>query len=122
MRTKSRILACSCSLLSLAATFAPAQSLQLVEGAYEASLADVAFPRTPFGTILIGLCGDCEQQTVPTDDDTRYVGSHGEVSLTVFLAEIGEMRQSEESVRKTMVNVYYSLDTKRATRVSLSPL
>lgn len=120
---KSNLL-CSllCSLLGLASAFASAHTLRLIEGAYEAGLSDVIFPQNAFGMILIEPCADCDQHVVPADDKTRYFGSRGEVELAAFLTEIEEMRQTDESAQQTMVNIYYSIDTGRATRVSLAPL
>jgi hypothetical protein len=114
-----RIIPLTLALLSLSA--AAGQTLKLVDGAYEAVLADVTFPSSTAGNLVVKMCATCDAQVLPVDSGTAFVGANGPVPLQDFLEKVAELRQTPNGNQTTAVGVFYNLETNRITRVSLHP-
>lgn len=108
------------TLASLAFGAASAATLELVEGAYEAVLSEVTFPRSAVGTLIVRMCDSCDPYSLRVEPSTVYVGTSGPTSRMEFLAEVEEIR-NEGGAETTFVGVFYTLGTDRVTRVSLHP-
>lgn len=98
-----------------------AQTLQLVEGAYELLLADVTLPSSSAGNVVFKMCANCDTQILAVDSGTSYVAQTGPISLDDFRATVAEIRQAPDGNQTTAVGVFYNLETNRVTRVSLHP-
>jgi hypothetical protein len=107
------------TLACLCMTAVAARTLELIEGAYEAVLADVIFPAHIAGDLIVRLCPDCEPHVLPVESGTAYIGSTGPMSLEEFLADVDVIRRTPDGNSTTAVGVFYSLETNRVTRVSL---
>jgi hypothetical protein len=114
-----RLIAIAIASVSLNA--GAAQTLQLVEGAYELLLADVSFPSSIAGNVTFKTCSSCDTQVRPVDSGTEFVGPAGPVSLDEFRAAVAELRSAPNGNQTTAVGVFYNLETNRVTRVSLHP-
>jgi hypothetical protein len=112
-------------LLLMAATVllagaAPAKTLELVEGGYEAVLGDVSFPGSSAGLVVFKMCPTCESRALPADARTVYVGADGrQKPLAEFLDEVAALRATAGGDRTTAVGIFYDLEARRVTRVRL---
>jgi hypothetical protein len=101
---------------------ASARTFEAVEGAYEAVLADVVLPGSVAGTLIIRMCATCDAMSLPVSAATGYVGPNGQsLELADFLESAVELRRVPGGEQTTGVGVFYNLETKRVTRVSLHP-
>jgi hypothetical protein len=99
---------------------ASARTFEALEGAYEAVLADVTFPSSIAGTLIVKMCSTCEATALSVDSGTVYVGTNGRpLPLAEFLESVAALRQAPGGEQGSAVGVYYSLETNRVTRVSL---
>lgn len=106
--------------LGFSMAIASAQSLEMVEGAAELSLADISFPGTPGGTVSFTSCETCDIKRLQVDSATVYIGLSGQVTLTEFLNDVAELRTTEAG-SQTAVGLFYGLISNRVTRIRLSP-
>lgn len=106
--------------LGLSMAIASAQSLELVEGAAELSLADISFPGTPGGSVSFTTCETCDIKRLQVDSATVYIGLSGQVTLTEFLNDVAGLRTTEAG-RETFVALFYGLNSNRVTRIRLYP-
>ena len=114
-----KIIPLALTLVSISA--AAGQTLELVDGAYEAVLADVTFPSSTAGNLVVKMCATCDGQVLPVDSGTAFVGTTGPMPLQDFLEQVAELRQTSNGNYSTAVGVFYNLETNRITRVSLHP-
>jgi hypothetical protein len=96
-----------------------ARTLEMQEGAYEVVLADVRFPGSTAGTLIIRTCATCDPIALTVSSATSYVGTTGPMTLADFLDDVERLRASERANRTTGVGVYFELGSTRVTRVSL---
>jgi len=96
-----------------------ARTLEVVEGSYEAILANVVVPQSTPGSLTVSSCASCPAVTLITDSDTIYVGISGIVSLQDFRTEVAALRETITGNQTTAVGVFYQAGTNRVTRVSL---
>jgi hypothetical protein len=110
-------------LIAVAATLigtAGARTLEIVEGAYETVLADVTFPGSIAGTLILKMCDTCDAKALAVDSGTVYVGPDGQRKpLAEFLDDVARLRAAPGGEQSSAVGVFYSLETDRVTRVRL---
>jgi hypothetical protein len=106
--------------LGLSLTIAAAQSLVLVEGTAEMTLADIDFPNSAGGFVSFTTCETCESKRMQLDSQTVFVGLSGAVPLSEFLTAVAELR-STEAGSETFVGLFYDLNNNRVTRIRLYP-
>lgn len=110
-------------LIAVAGTLigtAGARTLEVVEGSYEAVLADVTLPGGIAGTLIVKMCSTCESTSLRVDSGTVYVGADGKQKpLADFLTDADLLRDTAGGERTTGVGVFYELETGRVTRVRL---
>ena len=108
------------TLLGLASLANAQSSFQLVEGGFELTLADVTLPNSTAGTMIVQECASCDRQSLLVNASTVYRLPTGDVSLADFRAAVNELMLTVDG-RETYVSVFYNLQTRRVTRVSLHP-
>jgi hypothetical protein len=109
--------------LGLALTLAAgavANDFELIEGAYELSLANVILPDSQGGVVVFKTCRDCESAGRAVSSRTRYLLGERELALPDFLAAVDEIRASP-SGKSAFVGVYYDLKTNAITRIVVIP-
>jgi len=105
-----------------AATSASAtRVLELIEGAYEAFLADVVLPASTAGFVTLPPCSTCPPISLGVDASTLYVVESSAVAFPDFVVEANTLARSGRA-RRAAVYVFYDLDTKRVTRLVLDDL
>lgn len=107
-------------LLGFTALANAQQGLQLVEGGYELTLADITFPNSTAGTMIVQECDECDRRSLQVSSGTIYSLPSGNVALSDFLEVVAELRLTEQG-HATYVSVFYDLQTRRVTRVSMHP-
>jgi hypothetical protein len=96
-----------------------AQTLQIIEGAYELTLGNVYFPSSTVGSVIFRSCAQCESRTLRVDTGTRYLTARGTQPLPDFLDQVAELKTLEIVNDHTPVTVFYSMDSGRVTRISV---
>ena len=97
-----------------------AQDLELVEGAHELALGNIAFPGSAAGTLIFKSCDTCEPQAYPVTSSTSYFAPEGPLMLSEFLTRVAELRERPNGEANTSVTVFRSLATDRVTRIKLN--
>lgn len=92
--------------------------LELIEGAYEAILADVVLPASTAGFVTVPPCSTCPPTTLGVDAQTVYLLENRAVPFVDFVDAAGTVQRSGRA-RRAAVYVFYDLDTKRVTRLVL---
>lgn len=109
-------------VLALAAV-APAgavRTIESVEGAREVTLANLVLPASATGRLSFRPCPTCTPINFQVNGNTTYSFGDGKpMSLSDFRDAVTQLRQ-RSGARMNGV-VFYSLATKRVTRVVLSP-
>lgn len=99
---------------------ANARTLEIVESAYEAVLAEVNFPGNAAGTLVVRLCASCDPKAMLVSPATVYIGPEGRsLALADFLERVAALRQSADGNQTTAVTVFYDPESNRVTRVSV---
>ena len=102
------------------AGLADSRTLEIVESAYEAVLADVSFPGNAAGTLVVRMCASCDPIALQVSPSTAYINTNGRaLALPDFLERVAELRQAAGANRTTGVGVFYTPDSTRVTRISL---
>lgn len=101
------------------AGLASAQSLTLIEGAYELHLKDMIFPGGSTGSLIIRRCDTCDTESLRITLTTTYSTSKGRVPLTEFQQQVKDVRAETGFDTVIPVTVFYSLDSGDVTRVAL---
>lgn len=94
--------------------------IEQIERSYELRLADVTLPRSSVGSVTFKACEECSIETVPVTSSTSYFVGEREVTL----AELTEQARfaggnASATGNWTQLMVFYSVNTKRATRLVL---
>ena len=103
---------------------AGARTIEMLDGAYEATLNEVTLPGGAAGTLIFRpSCSSCEPRVHTVDSDTTYhIGpARRALPLAEFLAQVAELRQLTGSEQAIAVGIFYSLDTNRVTRIRVYP-
>lgn len=95
--------------------------LEQIEGAYEASLADVVMPASAAGYVIFPTCSTCGRISLGVTSETTYLIERAPVPLADFLEAADAFAQSSRASRAA-VYVFYDLETKRVTRLVLDEL
>jgi hypothetical protein len=98
---------------------ASAQSLVLLEGAWELTLDKVTFPGIAAGSLIFSRCDSCRPEAARVTADTTYSTSQGRVILREFEQRVTEARAATALEGIVPVTVYYSLESGEVTRVAL---
>jgi hypothetical protein len=106
--------------LLLAAGAAAQNDFELIEGAYESSLANVIMPNNAGGVVVFKTCRACESTGRAVDSRTRYLLGDRELPLADFLVAVEEIRASP-GAQAAFVGVYYDLKTNAITRIMVVP-
>lgn len=120
---RNRITHCLVALTAvgaLAASQAPARTLEIVETAHEAALGDVTFPTSTAGTVIFRSCASCDPVALPVSSATRYIGPQGPVPLADFLLQMAELRQGATASEAILVTVFRRADDGRVTRIRVA--
>jgi hypothetical protein len=96
-----------------------AQSLVLLEGAWELTLNNVTFPGVAAGSLILSHCDNCQPEAARVTPDTTYSTSRGQVPLSEFRQRVTEVRAATVLEGIVPVTVYYSLESGDVTRVAL---
>ena len=113
------ILGVALALAAVAAAGA-ARTIEYVEGAYEVSLTDVTLPASTSGRLRIRTCATCSQITLQINASTVYrFGGGKPLSLADFQKAVTQLQQKPNAHANGVV--FYSLATKRVTRVVFTP-
>ncbi|HZF28849.1 MAG TPA: hypothetical protein VE907_07015 [Gammaproteobacteria bacterium] len=118
----TRIISAVALALALAAVgnAGAARTIEYVEGAYEVMLADLVLPASASGRLSVRTCATCARINVQVNANTEYSFGGGKpMSLADFQTAVTQLRQRPGAVVGGVV--FYSLATKRATRVVLTP-
>jgi hypothetical protein len=91
------------------------RSLEMIEGAYEAVLADVTFPARPVGNLIVRPCTGCDPVVLSVDASTVYETSAGPVTLPELMDLVDGLRRSAPGAG-TAVTVFFALDSNKVTR------
>ena len=95
-----------------------AQSLEIIEGAYELTLADISFPSSSFGTLTFRDCANCAPTSLSVEAETTYATAQGQLPLPAFLSRVAELGNLG-AAGATPVTVFYSLASGKVTRVEV---
>lgn len=98
---------------------AGAQTLEVIERAYEATLETTSFPTSTVGTLTLRVCDTCELVAMQVSPDTAYIAPDGSMALGEFLAYVDTLRHAPASETTTYVAVFQSIADGRVTRVKL---
>jgi hypothetical protein len=99
---------------------ASARTLEIVEGAYEAALADVTLPGSIAGTLIVRICGTCEAKAHQVDSATVYIGPDRKPKpFAEFLAAVAQLRATPGGEQSTSFAIFYNIETNRVTKVSV---
>jgi len=116
---KSRFTRWMLPALILWAGHAAAQSLVLLEGAWELTLDRITFPGIAAGSLIFSRCDGCQPESVRVTPDTTYRTSQGPMPLREFQQRVTEARAATVLEGSVPVTVYYSLESGAVTRVAL---
>jgi len=100
---------------------AAARTLEILEGAYELALGDVALPSSAAGAAVFAPCEGCDTVRLQVSSRTRYVLGGRELALPDFLVAVERTRQAAGGNESTLVIVNYDLETHRVTRIAVVP-
>jgi hypothetical protein len=104
--------------LAAAAPAGAVRTIEPVEGVYEFSLADLVLPTATSGRLRVRACATCTQIALQVNASTEYSFGGGKpLSFADFQTAVTQLQQ-QAGARATGV-VFYSLATKRVTRVNL---
>lgn len=104
--------------LALSGT-ALARDLELVEGAYELSLEGTIMPGSTAGSVIFRPCDTCDRVSLRVDSHTQYLLNDRRLALPDFNAGIEAIRARDGAVEQTTVTVYYGLENRQVTRISV---
>jgi hypothetical protein len=107
----------SCSLV----TAASARTLEMIEGAYELTLGDVAMPRSEVGTAFFRSCPTCKTNGLRVTAQTHYLISNRELPYADFLRAVEDLRRRAGGNRDTGVGIFYDLGSNQITRIAVFP-
>ena len=99
---------------------AQARDLDLLEGAYEASLGEVVMPRSIAGTTAVRPCSSCPTVGLPVNGSTVFQVSGQSLALADFLLAVDDIHDREGG-SSALVAVYYAIDTNTVTRINVLP-
>ena len=114
-------------LIAVAGTLigtASARTLKMLEGGYEAALAEVTLPGSIAGTLIFRpSCTSCAPQVHSVDSGTTYhIGVVGPaLPLAEFLVRVDELRDLTGNDQGIAVGIAYSLETNRITWIRVFP-
>lgn len=110
------------TILTLAlAAGASARTLEIHEGAFELTLAEVLMPRTESGTTFVRTCVSCPTVGLRVDEHTRYTIAGRRYSLREFREAIDDIRSHDGGNSSTFVGVFYDLKTTRVSGIDVFP-
>ncbi len=104
--------------LAVADAASATRVIELIEGAYEALLADVVLPASTAGFVTLPPCSTCPPTSLGVDSNTVYLVENAALPFADFLAAAGALIGSGRG-RDAAVYVFYDLETKRVTRIAL---
>lgn len=96
-----------------------ARDLELVESAYELSLAGTLMPGGAAGSVIFRPCDACDTVSLRVDSGTRYYLDNRPLTLADFLAGVDDIRKRNGAAENTSVTVYYALRNRQVTRISV---
>lgn len=119
-RTGIRILSAfvTAGALCVATGASATRVLELVEGAYEAMLADVVLPANAAGFVTFPPCSTCPPTSLGVDAETVYLVENVALPFADFIDAAAALTASGRA-RNAAVYVFYDLETKRVTRLVL---
>ena len=120
MRTAATLLSAIVTTVTLVAPpgAQATRVLKLIEGAYEALLADVVLPANAAGFVTLPPCSTCPPTSLGVDGQTTYLVENVPLTFAEFIEAAGSLIASGRG-RDAAVYVYYDLETKRVTRLAL---
>ena len=92
------------------------------EGAIELSFGDVRMPTSTAGSVIFKTCQQCESKSLLVNRDTGYFANGTALQFPQFLEIVQELRQSRSARQGVFVGVFYNLESKRVTRITLQDL
>jgi len=92
--------------------------LELIEGAYEAMLADVVLPASTAGFVTFPPCSTCPPTSLGVDNRTVYLVDGAALPFSDFI-QAASLLTASGRAREAAVYVFYDLETKRVTRLAL---
>ena len=95
---------------------AAARTLEVLEGAYELTLAEIVMPLSPVGTAFVTACPTCSSIGVPVTPNTRYEINGRSMPLRDFLEEVAAIRVRSDG-NESGVGLLYDLQTSQATKI-----
>ena len=99
---------------------AQAQSvLEVVERAAEVPFSRIDWPANETGTLRYSLCTGCEVHTARLSTETRYVVNHRPATYLDFAAAVKRAQDSKEIASRTLVGLFYDIESQQLTRISL---
>jgi hypothetical protein len=90
--------------------------VKILEKSYELELRDVSFPSDALGSITVRPCDTCSYTAHTTTASTIFLVNDKPVVYDDFVKTVDERRKTS---RPTFVGVYYDIESKHVTRVSL---
>jgi hypothetical protein len=110
------------TLLAIALTFVfgtawAARTLELVEGAYELALPDVALPSSDGGFVRVQPCDVCDSVALRVSSETQYFTKAGRLSFADFVLAVDGLRQTHAN--RALVVVFYDRASKEVTRIAV---
>ena len=98
----------------LAYSGASLATLDIVEGAAEATAANTKLPRHTAGQVIVRQCNGCEPSIWRVNADTQYY-----VGMDTQPVALADLLAAADSGQQEIVYVFYKPDTNEVTRIVL---
>jgi hypothetical protein len=93
--------------------------LKVVEHAAEVPFSRIDWPGSETGTVRFSLCTGCTLYTARLSAETRYLVNHRPVPYVDFAAAVKRAQDSAEIANRTLVGMFYDIESGQLTRISL---
>jgi hypothetical protein len=107
------------TLLAALGTANATRVIDLIENAFELSLADLTLPTAANGGVSFRRCADCAFTTHVLQASTQFRVNNQDLPFEEFIRVANELRADSRTREATFAGVFIDIDSGRVTRVVL---